>query len=338
MPLMSDPSQNAVSDQPTSEALAWLNRLLSGTMTPEDADAFKLWRAASPTHEAAFADAVRLRRMVQRSLHVRDAEKAIPVATPRPSARRDRGEARGRFDPRRRALLAGGAAAAAAASYMLVVRSDLLAGGLAALTSDYSTNIGERRTAAVTSGVVMELNTRTSVALLGAGQRTGVEIKAGEALISSDRPSDPFAVVASDGRTILRSGQVNIRNQDGEVCVTCLAGAAEVQRGDARASLTAGQQVRYDGQRLHAIEAVDTAVTSAWRKGLLIFRDTPLQSVVDELNRYRAGKIFLVGDDLARRPVYGVFRTDQIQSAIEQIRDLTGARLVDLPGGVVLLR
>jgi transmembrane sensor len=165
-----------------------------------------------------------------------------------------------------------------------------------------------------------------------------VELKAGEAMVSSERPSNAFAVVAAEGRTILRRGQVNVRNQAGEVCVTCLAGEAEVQQGDARVSLRAGQQVRYGGQRLHAAEAVDTTVTSAWRKGLLIFRDTPLQRVVDELNRYRAGKIFLVGDDLARRPVYGVFRTDQIQGAIGQIRDLTGARLVDLPGGVVLLR
>nr|WP_281360068.1 DUF4880 domain-containing protein [Caulobacter soli] len=331
---MSDPTHDAEADRPTSQALAWLNRLLSGAMTTDEADAFKLWRGQSPAHEAAFADVVRLRRMVRRAVQVRDAAPAVP---PRAGARRDRGAARGRVDPGRRALLiGGGAAAATAASYMVVVRSDLLTGGLAALTSDYSTGVGERRTAAVTPGVTMELNTRTSVAWLG--RRSGVELKTGEALISSDRASDPFVVAAADGRTLVRRGQVNIRNQAGEVCVTCLAGEAEVQRGEARVLLAAGEQVRYADHQLRATEAVDTAVTSAWQKGLLIFRDTPLQNVVDELNRYRTGKIFLVGDSLARRPVYGVFRIDQIQGAIEQIRDLTGARLVDLPGGVVLLR
>jgi transmembrane sensor len=336
MPLMSDPTESAVSGAPAPEALAWLNRLLSGTVTPEDANAFKLWRGQSPAHEAAFADAVRLRRMVRRAVQVRDAEAAMQAGSPRPGARR----VRDRVDPRRRAFLLGsGAAAAVAASYALVVRSDLLTDGLAALTSDYSTGVGERRSAAVTTGVSLELNTRTRVALLKAGGPSGIELKAGEALVSADRPGESaFVVAAAKGRTTLSQGQVNVRGDGEGVCVTCLAGEARVEYGGRRAWLTAGDQVRYGDRGLGATEAVDTTVTSAWRKGLLIFRDTPLQSVVDELNRYRPGKIFLVGEALARRPVYGVFRTSQIGAAIDQIRDLTGARLVDLPGGVVLLR
>lgn len=326
---MSDPTESAVSDAPAPEALAWLNRLLSGAVTREDASAFKQWRGQSPAHEAAFAEAVRLQRMVRRAVQVRDA------GAPRPGARRSRG----RTDPRRRAfLLGGGAAAAVAASYAIVVRSDLLTDGLAALTSDYSTGVGERRAAAVTPGVSLELNTRTSVALLKAGDRSGIELKAGEAVVSADRPDGAFVVAAAEGRTTLSQGQVNVRGDGGSVCVTCLAGEAQVEYGGRLARLTAGDQVRYGDLGLGATETVDTAVTSAWRKGLLIFRDTPLQSVVDELNRYRPGKIFLVGEALARRPVYGVFRTSQIQDAIDQIRDLTGARLVNLPGGAVLLR
>jgi transmembrane sensor len=334
MPLMSDPTESTVSDAPAPEALAWLNRLLSGAVTPEEARAFTLWRGQSPAHEAAFADAVRLQRMVRKAVQVRDADMAVQ-SHPQPGRRR----VRERVDPRRRAFLLGGGAAAAAASYAIAVRSDLLTDGLAAVTSDYSTGVGERRTAAVTAGVALELNTRTSIALLERGDRPGVELKTGEAMVSADRPGEAvFVVAAAKGRTILSQGQVNIRDDDGRICVTCLAGEARVEHGGRHARLKTGDQVRYDDRGLRAPEAVDTAVTSAWRKGLLIFRDTPLQSVVDELNRYRPGKIFLIGEALARRPVYGVFRTNQIQDAIGQIRDLTGARLIDLPGGAVLLR
>lgn len=330
---MSDPNESAVSDVLAPEALTWLNRLLSGAVTRDDASAFQHWREQSPAHQAAFAEAVRFQRMVRRAVLVRDSASMLQVLPGQGGARRSRG----RFDPGRRAVLVGGgAAAAAAASYAIFVRSDILVDGLGALTSDYRTGVGERRSAALPSGVSLELNTRTRISML---KTTGIEIQAGEAMVSADRPDGArFLVSAAQGRILVSQGQVNVRHDGGDVCVTCLGGTAEVEQHGRRASLGPGDQLRYGDAGLGPTEPVDTLVTSAWRKGLLIFRDTPLQTVVDELNRYRPGKIFLVGEALARRPVYGVFRTSQIQNAITQIRDLTGARLVDLPGGVALLR
>ncbi|MDG2527263.1 FecR family protein [Caulobacter endophyticus] len=332
---MSDLNESAVSDALALEALTWLNRLLSGAVTEDEAERFQVWRGQSPAHEAAFADAVSLQRRVRAAVRARDAGVLRP-----PSAVRGRAM-RGRFDPGRRAMLVGGSAAAAtAAGYAVYVRSDVFTDGLGLMTSDYRTAVGERDAASPARGVSLELNTKTRVSLLkAAGTAEGIEVQAGEAMISADRRGEvPFLVRAAQGRILVSQGQVNVRHDGAEVCVTCLGGEAELQHRGGGVRLTTGGQVRYGQNGLGATVAVDTLVTSAWRRGLLIFRDTPLQSVVDELNRYRPGKILLVGDALARRPVYGVFRTSQIQAAIEQIRDLTGARLVDLPGGVVLLR
>jgi len=325
---MSAPIDDAASEALAPEALSWVNRLLSGAVTPGEAGEFTLWRSQSPAHEHAFADALSMQRAVRRTVQARE---RLTVEHPEIVRLRP-------VDAGRRAFLAGGVAAAAvAASYVVVVRSDLVSSGLAALTSKYHTGVGERRTATVAEGVSLDLNTRTRIALIGSAAHPAIDLQSGEAAVSAQR-AGAFAIVAGDGRTVLDQGQVNVRNDDGAVCVTCLAGAAVVERRGASVRLSAGDHVRYDARGLGAAQATDTALASAWRKGLLIFRDAPLQTVVDELNRYWPGKIFLVDSALAKRPVYGVFHVSQVQDAVVQIRDLTGARLVKLPGRVMLLR
>jgi transmembrane sensor len=70
---------------------------------------------------------------------------------------------------------------------------------------------------------------------------------------------------------------------------------------------------------------------------LLIFRDRPLASVVDEVNRYRSGKIIITNDDLKRRLVNGTFQLDRLETFVAQVEQLFGAKVRSLPGGVVLL-
>ena len=59
------------------EVLEWIIRLTSGAATKADAAALKLWRAQSPAHDAAFAEAVRLRRALRQAAH----ELAIDMPT-----------------------------------------------------------------------------------------------------------------------------------------------------------------------------------------------------------------------------------------------------------------
>jgi transmembrane sensor len=166
--------------------------------------------------------------------------------------------------------------------------------------------------------------------------RPGVELVSGEAAVTV-RPGSAFTVAAGAGRILVADGSADVRNDAGRICVTCLRGVTEVIHPLGRLKLEAGGQATYAGGRLDAPERVDLVVASAWRRGLLIFRDAPLQQVVDELNRYRNGRIVLVDPALAKRPVYGVFQIRQIATAVHQVQALTGAKATILPGGLVLL-
>ncbi|RWA52387.1 hypothetical protein AU476_17980 [Cupriavidus sp. UYMSc13B] len=103
------------------------------------------------------------------------------------------------------------------------------------------------------------------------------------------------------------------------------------------ATLSARQQVAYDDRALARVVSVDDARMPAWREGYLRFADTPLRDVVDEINRYRSGKLVLMNEQLAARPVTGRFQIRALDKAIAQIRQSFGLGARHLPGGVVLL-
>ncbi len=91
----------------------------------------------------------------------------------------------------------------------------------------------------------------------------------------------------------MRCRLISTRCLDGVVSVTCLEGIVTVEQGGRSVQLRKAEQVTYSRAGLQASLPVDARQVAAWQTGLLIFRDRPLASVVDEVNRYRAGKIII---------------------------------------------
>src|SRR3546814_6808240 len=85
----------------------------------------------------------------------------------------------------------------------------------------------------------------------------------------------------------------------------------------------AGEQLAVDTNGRATRTPVDPAKATAWRRGLLIFEGTPLAEVIEQINRYRPGRIMLTSDELGHRSVSGVFHTDQIENTVAQDRKST---------------
>lgn len=88
---------------------------------------------------------------------------------------------------------------------------------------------------------------------------------------------------------------------------------------------------------MSAIRTVDPAIVTAWRDGFLVFHATPLAEAIEEINRYRSGKIILIDDALGHRLFNARFRIANVDEVVGQIRQVFGARITSLPGGIVLL-
>jgi transmembrane sensor len=321
-----------VLDPVLREALAWVIRLHSGTATSDDAEALAQWRRISPEHEKAFRDAVTLWRTFGDATRRLVAEKA--EAGSRPGMRRVR-----EIVVSRRGLFGGALAASVAAGYF-VVRPPLgMWPSLEELSADYRTTKGEQRDVALSSNVSLKLNTQTSIAVRSTGSEPHIEIISGEAAIVSKRAgATPLVVDAAAGRITAQAASFNVRCLDRVVSVSCINGAVDVSWNGRAVHLAKDEQVSYSSaEGLGAPSSVDSMQGMAWQDGLLIVRDWPLTRVVDEINRYRPGKIVVMDAQLGRRMVTGTFHLDHLDDFLGQARGLFGATVRSLPGGVVLL-
>jgi ferric-dicitrate binding protein FerR (iron transport regulator) len=296
------------------EAQAWLLHLTSGQATTADAEAFRRWHGISDEHALAFSET----RVLWENLG--PAAKAV-------SARRQRG-------PRmtRRAFLGGAVAASAA---FVLLRSPI--GPWSGTTPDYRTATGEQRRIELAGNVVVHMNTQTAIKVQSGG--AGIELIAGEAFVRTDaRLPAPFVVTAEGGRVLAcAASECNVRCIGTGVQVTCLDGMTELTYEGRHATVKPSQQVGYDDRGVGAALAVNPAVAMAWRDRVLIFDGQPLSDVIEDINRYRPGKIILADGALAARKVHARFSLDQMADVTNLIRDAYGARVTELPGGIVVL-
>ncbi len=314
------------------EALAWVIRLHSGTATSDDAEALAQWRRISPGHETAFRDAVKLWRTFG------EATRALVAQNEEAQSRPSRRAVRDVVLTRRNVL--GGALAASVAAGYLVVRPPLgLWPSLQEMSADYRTTKGERRDVVLSDNISLKLNTQTSIAVRSTPSDPHIEVISGEAAIVAARTgAAPLIVDAAAGRITARNASFNVRCLDGEVSVSCIDGAVDIAWRGRDVRISKDQQVSYSpAEGLGTPAPVDPAQATAWQDGLLIVHDWPLSQVVDEINRYRSGRIVVMDAQLGRRMVTGTFHLDHLDDFIGQAHGLFGATVRSLPGGVVIL-
>jgi transmembrane sensor len=319
------------------QARTWLIRLRSGQATPEDAEAFRRWCAERPEHAKA-AEMISLTWGILDSavanVAAEDARAGRKWVKPRPAR------------TGRRAFV--GFAVAAGASWLALRPPLELWPAIGELAADYRTGTGEQRQVALSDRVVVEMNTQTRINMLAAqagqdGQR-GIDLLAGEAEVVAAVPSAErarsiraVAVIAGRGRMQALVARFNVRRTGDQVCVTCISGQVAIDHPQQRLTLSAAQQLVYDDRTVQPVTQVNPAATTAWREGLLIFDGVPLADVVDEINRYRPGKLILRNAELGERQVQARLSVNNLNSAAEMIHRVYGARVTHLPGNIVLL-
>ncbi|MGX9697931.1 FecR family protein [Janthinobacterium lividum] len=311
-----EPADTAIGQQ----AAAWWARLRADDFTQADADALRAWCARSPAHARAWRELQQLWQALD------------PALTRAAAAPQRENVLAFPARPGRRAFLGGALAAGVA---VLALRPPLGAWpSLQEWSADYRTGTGEQRQVALSQQMTVQMNTQTRIDVRAP---EAIELLGGEAEILASGARQPVTVVAGAGRLLAQSARFNVRHTDDAVCVTCLAGAVDVLWQQRRQTLDAGQQLVYDDRGVQAATAAPKGEASAWRTGALSFVGKPLADVVDEINRYRPGRVVLRNAELGRRLVRMRFSIGQTDGALAMIRDLYGAQMTSLPGGIVLL-
>ncbi len=309
-------NNNPEQDKIDQEAAAWAARLNSGRVTGEDRQHFNAWVAQSPAHRQAFF-AMRnhwqnLGQAAQQSIE--------PIAQHTKSGK----------------------------TWMMAAASVLLAVSLSlgypmlqdAVLADLMTSTGERKTLSLEDGSSLYLNTDTAVAFDFSPQQRTIRLLHGEAevLVAHD-PSRPLVIVSGHHESRALGTDFSVA-RIGETCtVTVFESIVQVsEHNNVIGLLKPGEQLQVSDDSLQPIKkAVNLKEANAWRDGKLAFTARPLHSVIAEINRYRPGRLFLLNNNAANRPVSGVFEISQLDESLVVIADILGLKPVQVNGYVVAL-
>jgi transmembrane sensor len=101
----------------------------------------------------------------------------------------------------------------------------------------------------------------------------------------------------------------------------------------------AGQAVTLsDAAGLGTPQAADIRALTAWRRGELIFTQRPLGEVVAELDRYRIGKILILGGSISDLPVTGSVEINDVDAFLASLQVALPVKVLRLPGLTTIRR
>ncbi len=209
--------------------------------------------------------------------------------------------------------------------------------------SDYTSPVGERTPLQMEDGSRIVLNTASALSVDYDAQTRRVRLLKGEAWFDVDSgDARPFIVTAGAGEIRVTGTRFNVELRDDKTIVSLDKGAVELRRLGASDSppriLAPGQQAEISGQGIiSAPVAFNRTTIHAWQRGQFVFYDTPLADVVDALNRYRDGHIFILDSSLAALRVSGVFSTTDPDAALNIITRTLPVRQSRVTDSLVLL-
>lgn len=291
----------------SDEALRWLVRLHSGTATARDRKDFQAWRLLSPEYEAAAQEAEALWGEAS-NLH-----QDLETGAVRPG-RLKRG-------PSRRAVIANTIGFAAAGSGFWA------SGALRGWISDYVTGRGETRVLDLPDGSRVTLNAQSAIDITFSRASRRVNLVEGQAYFEvAPGQTRPFEAVVR-GATVRTFGSAfdidrNIAEGDAAIAVAqhavfVAAGATTLAEP---VTLIEGQTLVVDRSgRLSAARPINASAVAAWRSGLYIAEDKPLEDVIKALQAYHSGWIVIHSEEAARLRVNAVLNLKTPDASLDAL-------------------
>jgi transmembrane sensor len=307
-------SARARAEEIEARAAEWLvKKRAHETWSAEDEAAFDAWLAESWAHATAY----------WRLSAAWDCTDRIGTLR-RPRLRKDRAPERRNW----RSVLRIAAVLVAAVS-LAAVGTGYFAGPH---EKAYATGLGGREVVTLTDGTRIELNTNTVLRVATGTQDRAVTLEKGEAYFDVvHNAAHPFTVLSEGHRITDLGTKFVVKSDPGRLKVSLVEGLARIEFAD--------EPVKSKGNLLKpgdvAIATADSISVSsapprklkdelAWRRGVLIFRDTTLAEAVAEFNRYNSEKIVIADAEAARRRIGGTFTTGGVERFAEVARIALG--------------
>ncbi len=319
---MSEGKEYSGWSDPDAQARGWLVRLKSGEATQQDLDMLAGWRSESDENEESFKRALWLWNDLGAAL-----TEAGAAPVPGDVATINRAVSR-------RWVLGGAGGVAMTAVLALMVGGAPVPAG----ATVFETRKGERRRLQLEDQVRVDLNTESRLFYWADAVSPRVALDRGEAIFSASCDGDRY-LLARMGAIEVRAQTAGflLRNEGDMVRVACLEGSLTFRSGGKEYTLSGGMEADFDSdaRQPDTTELAESQI--AWQRDILQFKDRPAEEVIEELNRYRPGRVYLLGDRSNVR-ITGVIHLSRADLAVDHIARSLGMSVVRLPGGIAILR
>lgn len=298
-----------MTDKVVDQAIDWLVKLESSQHAAPVSAACLAWRQADPRHEASW-----------QALH--EAQACFPLARELPPgvALETLGNPRRRTAVKALAIGLLGLGMAGGALQQSPWRSSF---------ADYSTRTGERRRFALADGSKVQLDSRSAVDVRLDSRERLLMLREGQAYVQTalDALQRPLCVTTAQGRYETTHADFNLCQENGYTQLTVDQGSVAVQLpGQAPVHAQEGQQWQISEAGPRLVEQ-PTFEGSAWTRGLLVTRHMPLQALVAQLARQRAGWVSC-DPAVAGLEISGVFQLDDTDNALRTLTHTLPVRLL----------
>lgn len=288
------------------QAMHWQLELQAPDVSEQTRAECQRWREQDPAHELAWQHS---QRFLQRMQDVRaPAHQALVSAALLPTL------SRRQVVKHLAVLLATGATA------WSLKDSELLQHW----TSDYSTTVGERWRIDLADNTQVQLNTDSAIDVKYTPERRQIHLLRGEILVDPN-PADsrPLWVQTAEGLTRAVSGRFSLRQRDGFTQLGADQGPLSVQIPSRSLVLQPGELISFDAHTVLARRPQRDGEL-AWRGGMIVAQGMRLEDFLEELSRYRRGR--LACDPAVRglrvSGTYPLADTDRILAALAQTLQL----------------
>ena len=233
--------------------------------------------------------------------------------------------------------------AAAACAYIAVI------GGLlyyflrpVSNAQTFATPVGGHETIILADGSQIELNTNTAVRVSETQGERDVSLEKGEAFFRvKHNPKRPFVVTAGARRIVDVGTQFVVRAGASQLEVGLIEGrVAFDSNGTHQTNLTPGDLLvaTADSVSMTQLSVRQMSDMLAWRKGLVIFNQTPLAAAAAEYNRYNREKIVIADADAGRLAISGTLPANDPDEFARVAQTFFHLRISHQGGAIIISR
>ena len=208
------------------------------------------------------------------------------------------------------------------------------------LFADYKTDVGSLEEIRLEDGSIITLNTDSAVDVVFTSEQRAIRLLDGEVWFDvANDEKRPFIVTTDEASFTVTGTQFGVHQKDSVSAVHLVEGSLRVQtlNADESLNLTAGHGVQVSDIQMSDVFDIDETSSTAWLRGQMVFFETPLNSVINTLNRYHRGHIMVVNEELKGLIVSGVFSTQDPENVISALQSTLNIKVTRVTDYFVLL-